>query len=125
MKTPRQILDEQMSEKELLANVLRLLELFKWDFVYHVFDSGARIVCPKCDFPVPGRYARRIGEGFPDIIAGRVRDRRMLTTELKSQKGKEADTQKKWRDFFAFIGLETYMWRPSDWSSGEIERILR
>lgn len=115
MKTPREIMDSKISEKDFQKQVLELLTLYKWDFVYHVFETGTRIACPRCDFLVSGHYARRIGEGFPDILAGRVADKRILVAELKSETGKVTEAQETWLNFFHFIGWETYIWRPHDW----------
>jgi len=127
MKTPRQLLDEQMSEDDLLKNVIEMAALFKWRFGYHVFDSGSKIQCPRCDFLVPGRYARRLGEGFPDLILGRVKEdsHRGIAAELKSMTGKVTEAQEAWLRFFNLMHFETYLLRPPDWSSGRIEEILK
>lgn len=70
---------------------------------YHTFDS------------------RRSVPGFPDLVL--VRAPRLIVAELKAEAGRVTDQQERWLEQFRLIpGVETYVWRPADWS--EVERIL-
>lgn len=92
-----------MSEKALQSAVIELARLLGYS-VYHTHDS------------------RRSTPGFPDLcIAGH---NRVIFAELKTARGIVSIEQTFW------LGLlrqrnETYTWRPSAWTSGEIERVLR
>ena len=61
------------------------------------------------------------GAGFPDLVL--VRKGRLLFVELKSEIGKVSPQQRKWLDDLD-KAAETYVWRPEDWTSGEIDRRL-
>lgn len=61
--------------------------------------------------------------GFPDLVL--IKAGRMITAELKTQKGRLSEEQKKWRDEIQQNPtVEWYLWRPTDWFDGTIERIL-
>lgn len=63
------------------------------------------------------------GKGFPDLVlTGR---RRVIFAELKNEKRPLEPEQRVWLEALAVAGAEVYLWRPADWSSGEIERTLR
>lgn len=73
------------------------------------------------------RRSRGSDPGFPDEVF--VRGDRMLLVELKTQKGRMSPDQKRWREKLERIAaihpaVEYYLWRPSDWFDGTIERIL-
>lgn len=94
-----------MREKQLMQNVIDMARLLGY-LVYHTFDS------------------RRSEPGFPDIIA--VGYDRLLAIECKREKEKPTPAQQNWLDELAYVpGVECYVIRPSDWLSGEVERILR
>lgn len=80
--------------------------------------------------------------GFPDIVL--VRAPRVLFVELKSEKGKLSDAQEVWRSALEdcehdaqahmmtgqcrpgyFAPIEYRLWRPDDWTNGEIQRVLK
>lgn len=63
------------------------------------------------------------GKGFPDLLM--VRRDRQLVAELKSEKGIVDIEQLGWLDALAATGTPALIWRPRDWLSGEIERVLR
>lgn len=67
--------------------------------------------------------SRRNKAGLPDLILVHPRTGRLIFAELKSATGKERPQQKVW---LAALGIrhEAYLWRPADWASGEIQRIL-
>ena len=100
-----------MTEKTLMANVVRLARLLGWR-VFHQFDS------------------RRSEPGWPDLAM--VRRDRMLFAELKTATGRltpaQRDTINELRTIARAIqtgNVEVHVWRPADWLAGDIERTLR
>lgn len=69
--------------------------------------------------------------GFPDLVLMQgLRDQRepvrLIFVELKSEKGVFREPQQDW--LLALIrvpGIEVYAWRPEDWTSGTVERVLQ
>lgn len=105
-----------MSEKQLQSAVIELLHVFGFKvghFRPALMKIGGALVYRT---PVAAD-----GAGFFDLFASKPC--RAMVIELKSQKGKLAAAQTEWQD--AVEGaLEHYVWRPSDWLDGTIERIL-
>ena len=103
-----------MTEAELTQNVLDLARALGF-LAFHARDS------------------RRSEPGFPDILL--VGHGRILVVECKTEKGKLRPAvmgkrrmlpgQQDWLDAFAECGAEAYLWRPSAWLDGEIERVLK
>jgi hypothetical protein len=94
-----------VTEKALQDAVYDCARRLGW-MAYHVFD------------------ARRSTPGFPDLLL--IRPPRLIVAELKTEKGRLSAFQEAWLDKFRAIdGVETYIWKPTDWLSGEVERILR
>jgi hypothetical protein len=104
------------SEKELQRAVVELARYNGWT-TFH--------------FPSVLTWSER---GWPDLVLVRVRDRRLIFAELKSEKGKLSERQAEVLEVLrsvAFDGQGLYddptigvhTWRPSDWST--IERELR
>jgi hypothetical protein len=60
--------------------------------------------------------------GFPDLIC--IRMTRLIVAELKRDGKKPTKVQDDWLFAFEHVGAEVYVWRPADWKSGEIARIL-
>lgn len=105
----RQLLDQQAAERELQLAVVQLAQLLGYR-CHHVYDS--RLASAKVD------------PGFPDWIF--AKDGRVLAVELKTERGKVSARQADWLYHLAALGhIETFIWRPRHWSSGEIERVLR
>lgn len=97
-----------MTEAELLAAVRSLARLTGW-LCYHTRDS------------------RGSDPGFPDLVL--VRDGRVVFAELKSAKGRLRPEQSLWIQALDRVELEgrgvtSVVWRPHDWTSGEIENVL-
>ncbi len=105
-----------MTEKELQANVLELAKINSWLF-FHAYDS------------------RRSQPGFPDLVM--LRYDRLIFVELKSAKGRLRPEQVMWQQGLEVVQTrkavrrnehnllpEVYLWRPSDWLDGTIERVL-
>lgn len=104
----RQVLDQQVSESQLQKNVFSLAHALGFH-VFHTYDSvlGSKAIDP----------------GFPDAIL--AKDGRVLAIEFKTERGKLSIAQGAWLYNLSARGqVETYCWRPRDWSSGEIERVL-
>ena len=107
---PRRLLDEAMTEEELLRNVLELARRLGW-LAYHVRDG------------------RRSEPGLPDLVLGRRGV--VILAELKTMKGKVSNLHKITKggrvmpsqmEWIQESGAQ--LWRPCHWSSGEIERAL-
>lgn len=106
-----------MTEAQLQTGVQHLLTAFGWRW-YHTHDS------------------RRSQAGFPDLCAVRARDGRLLFAELKAHRGRVRPEQRSWLDDLEAVVRgswtdddrdfpESVLWRPSDFLSGTIERVLR
>jgi hypothetical protein len=64
------------------------------------------------------------GKGFPDLVC--VRGGRVIFAELKSSTGRLSDEQTIWiSELRLSPAVETYVWEPSRWLDGTIERALR
>lgn len=73
-----------------------------------------------------GRWSTPISghPGFPDLVL--VGDKRLLFVELKSDRGALTAWQEEWMARLRGVSaIETYVWYPRDWRSGDIEQILR
>jgi hypothetical protein len=111
------------TEKEWQRQVEQLLDMYGWDYRYHV------------------QRAERSPWGWPDLVAARRRDRRLLFAELKSEKGEASDDQLGllellleisdggWhdgrsgppRDFVprGYARVDVELWRP-----GDVDRVM-
>jgi hypothetical protein len=94
-----------ISEAQLQANVIDTARLAGFTLVFHDQDS------------------RRNPRGLPDLILLHPGTGRLVFVELKSATGKVRPDQKLW---LAALNIrhEAYLWRPADWLSGEIQRVL-
>jgi len=61
--------------------------------------------------------------GWPDLAM--VGHGRFLMAELKTPGGRVSAPQHAWHDALSIAGIPIFIWRPKDWASGEIERVLR
>lgn len=93
-----------MSEARLQQMVI---DLARWAgyIHYHTVDS------------------RKSRPGFPDLVLVHVRTGRVVFVELKAEKGRVTDAQQEWLTLLGKCS-EVYLWRPADWESGEIRRVL-
>lgn len=107
MTEAERVIAQLMSERQLQDNVLDLAERLNL-LAYHTFDS------------------RRSEPGFPDLV---LVGRRVLFVELKRQRGRLSADQQAWHDALLRTTWRGnpgyYLWRPYDWTSGEIEDVLR
>ena len=118
-KTPQQLLDGYISEKDFLAQIIELAHLNGWVVAHfrpaRVIEDGRE----SWRTPVQG------DPGFPDLIL--LKPPYLLVLELKSEKGKATPGQLEWLELFGKLGktihyVEAGLYRPSDWET--IERLL-
>ena len=100
----RGVLDHDMSERALQAAVMRQAKLLGWH-CFHTWNS------------------QHSEGGFPDLLL--LKGERCVVAELKREDKKPTTKQAIWLLEFETAGIEAYWWRPSNWSSGEIEAVLR
>lgn len=101
----------RMSEAELQRAVIECARALGWR-VAHFRPAQTRA----------GRWVTPVsadGAGFPDLVL--ARNGVVLFVELKTEKGRMSDEQAKWR--LALPAM--FLWRPADWVSGHVERVLR
>lgn len=114
-QTLREVLDDLVPEWQLQADIINRLIFHHWLW-HHTPDSAAN--------RKPPRGVAQPCAGLQDIVA--VRPPRVLFIETKTQKGRERTQQTLWREVLAQCpGVEVYLWRPTDWSSGRVEEVLR
>lgn len=99
----RTVLAENVLERDLQENV-RVLAKMRGYLFYHTHRS------------------RHSPAGFPDCVF--IKNERIVVAELKREKAKLTADQQGWIDGFASCGIPAYVWRPSSWNSGEIDRVL-
>jgi hypothetical protein len=97
MKTARQILDSKISHKEFERQIDDLFALMGYDLVYKTWRS---LHSPK---------------GFPDRVALRLKDERLIWAELKKEGDKPTPEQWYWLEALKAIGQEAYLWYPHDY----------
>ena len=104
----RAVLDDMIAEegREGLRAAIIAAAVALGYLVHHCYDSR---LC--------GPHA-----GLPDLIL--VGHGRIIFVELKKQRGRKSFGQYQWENALVAAGGECYTWRPSDWSSGSVERIL-
>lgn len=95
---------KEMKEHELQEWVRRLARDLGCMF-YHTWNS------------------QKSAAGFPDCVII-TQDNRLIVAELKREHTKPSAAQLGWLAAFRDAGVETYIWRPSDFISCEIHRIL-
>lgn len=89
-------------EADFQAAVLKLAHLLHWRS-YHTYRSD------------------RSPSGWPDLAL--CRPPRLLLIELKAENGVLSAAQEEWlADLRLCPGVETHVWKPSDWS--DIRRVL-
>ena len=111
--TAQEQLARSMSEADLQKNVISLARAQGW-LVAH-FRPG---------MTKRGNWVTAVqgdGAGFPDLVL--VKDR-VIYVELKKELGKLTDVQDIWMSRLNHAGADTYVWRPSHWMNGTIEKVL-
>jgi hypothetical protein len=111
---PAVIVAPHMSEGAFQRTVISYAVVNDW-LVSHFHDSRRQVK--------RGGKVVWIGDaaaaGYPDLTL--VRER-LVIVELKSETGRLRPTQRAWIDRLKAANVETYVWRPSDWT--EVERVL-
>jgi hypothetical protein len=103
-----------MTETELQDAVVELAHLLGWRCVHFRAGRTSTGWRTACQFDAAG---------WPDLSL--VGHGTVLFRELKSERGRLSPEQEQWRDCLLANGIDWGVWRPSDWTSGEIERVLR
>src|SRR5437870_12741842 len=106
---------QALKESQLQKAILELAQRLGWR-VAHFRTSKAE----------SGAYltAQSGHLGFPDLVL--LRPPRLVFAELKSVKGRLSVEQGLWLNGLKTVaGVETFCWRPDDWTSGTIEAVLR
>ena len=102
-----------MSEQMLQDAVIDLAHAFNW----RVAHFRPALTAKGWRTPVSAD-----GAGWPDLIL--CKGKRIIAAELKSARGKFTVAQVDWFQALAEAGVATIEWRPADWHSGEILRVL-
>jgi hypothetical protein len=98
----------EQAEAEFQDSLLKLLKLNGWpeELIYHTFDS------------------RRSRAGFPDIVAVKPSDGRLLIAELKKDSGTLSPEQRGWIEALQAVRyFDVRVWRPRDMD--EIVKLVR
>lgn len=99
-----------MKESDFQRQVLQFAVLRSWRVVHF---RPARVTIRGQE---TYRTATQGHTGFPDLVIARKGV--VIHAELKTEKGRLSDDQKKWRDA---LGETWRLWRPSDWPAIEKE----
>ena len=92
-------------EKDFQLRVMHLAKLFRWQ-CYAIPDSRRASLA-----------------GYPDLTMWNVEQKRLIFAELKREKGKLSESQKVVLSELETLGVEVYVWRPSDFD--DIIEILK
>jgi hypothetical protein len=112
--TPDQVRDRALLEKDFRVQVDELAEIlgYQWMHVDPLRTSGGLWRTPTHG---------PLGKGWLDSVY--VRPNRLIFAEFKSQIGKASPDQVWMLEYLTRVGLEAYLWRPSDFDA--IAGILR
>lgn len=102
-----------MKEAELQSAVIETARIFGWRVAH--FRPAQTLEGWRTPVSADGK-------GFPDLVL--VRER-VVYAELKGHGGKMSAEQIVWLDFLEDASQEAYVWYPSDWTNGTIERVLK
>lgn len=106
MSEARAILDAHVSEAALQREIIKAARLLGW-LVYHPWRSD------------------NSEAGWPDLAMVHPEQRRFVVAELKREDKEPTAAQRRWLVALEAAGVEVHLWRPSDWSSGRVEDVLR
>ena len=116
MKTALDAYRNSMSHEELQDSVIELAHSLGWKiagFRKAQYEDGSWSTPLLAD-----------GEGWPDLFLANEEQKRVIAIEVKTAKDIVKPLQQIWLSVLAFCGVETYVVRPTDWHSGEVDRIL-
>lgn len=88
---------KRATEQHFQTQVEQLAAYYGWTLQYHTHDS------------------RRSHKGWPDLVL--CRSPEILFVELKGEKTRVTPEQTQWLTALTACGLETYLWRPSDFDA--------
>ena len=95
-----------MAESTLQSNILGEARGLGW-LTYHTHDS------------------LKSEKGFPDLCLVHEKQDRTIFAELKKETGRQSPEQLVWAQKLSVLTyVEFYLWRPTDWLSGDATRIL-
>jgi hypothetical protein len=104
MSNGRQLIANAMSEADLQTHIISMAEALGYEVV-HIRDSrGQRAV------------------GLPDLML--IRAPTLIFAELKTEKGRLTAKQEWFMAQVRECGVPAYLWRPSDWMAGTVQRII-
>jgi len=106
-------LTSAMTETQLQAAIIEAARFNGW-LVTHFRPGMMR--SGKWATPLQGH------PGWVDLVLAKAPW--CLFVELKAAKGKVSPEQQQWLDVLNACGQTAVVWRPADWGSGEILRIL-
>jgi hypothetical protein len=99
-----------LSEADLQAQVVELAGMLGWR-VLHVRRSIGK----------GNRWTTATSVvGWPDLFMWHPAWRRVVAAELKAEKGRATTEQTAVLASLALAGIETHLWRPSDWPAIEV-----
>lgn len=105
---------ETMSENDLLAGVLDLARVLGWRTIH---------VRPGRTLQGWRTSVSGDGKGWPDVFAVQPRSGRIVAAELKAELGRLTDEQGAWLSDLTACGVETFVWRPSDYPEAIAEAL--
>lgn len=122
LRPPEDVKSKMMSEEDLLKCVIDMAHVYGWKVAHF---RPARMMrkdgSTKWVTAVQGD-----GKGFPDLVM--VRYYSLIFAELKSQKGNASTEQLGWLTILSGLQINpdtrVFIWRPSDWLDGTIEKVL-
>jgi hypothetical protein len=117
MKTALDTYRNSMSHEELQNCVIQLAHSLGWKV------AGFRKAQRK-----DGSWMTPVladGKGWFDLFLANEEQRRVIAIEVKDAKDTVKPEQEAWHTLLALCGIETYVVRPEDWHSGEVDRILK
>ena len=108
-----------MSEAELQSAVIECAQLLGWKVAHFRAAQTAQ------GWLTP---VQADGKGFPDLVLIHSGHHKVLFVELKAKAGRLSVEQQDWLHRLltascSHLGVE--VWRPDDWISGHVERVLR
>ena len=111
--TTRDVMAKAMSEEELLSCVVDLAQLLNYRVAHFRPARTAK----------GWRTAMTGDAGFPDLVL--ANGQRVIFAELKAEGRKPTRAQWDWLAALEVKPVEVHVWLPTQWLSGEIERVLR
>ena len=106
--------------ESLFTNEIRYEVELEADFQARVMELAGYLGW-RC-YSIPDSRRATIA-GWPDLTLWNVKQKRIIWIELKREKGRVSPAQVALMNELRSIGLEVYLFRPSNWS--ELESVLK